>query len=43
MKILKKAKFSKKQNRMKSVGDVEDALNYFKAKKFHIKLTVFLN
>ena len=33
MKILKKVKFSKNQNRMKSVGNIEDALNYFKAKK----------
>tara|TARA_B100000686_G_C16705307_1_gene925883 strand:- start:19 stop:822 length:804 start_codon:yes stop_codon:yes gene_type:complete len=33
MKILKKVKFSKNQNRMKSVGNVEDALNYFKSKK----------
>ena len=33
MKILKKVKFSKNQNRMKVVGDVEDALNYFKTKK----------
>ena len=33
MKILKKVKFSKNQNRMKSVGNVEDALNYLKSKK----------
>ena len=33
MKILNKVKFSKNQNRMKSVGNVEDALNYFKTKK----------
>ena len=33
MKILKKVKFSKNQNRMKAVGNVEDALNYFKTKK----------
>ena len=33
MKILKKAQFSKKQNRMKAVGNVEEALNYFKTKK----------
>ena len=33
MKILKKVKFSKDQNRMKVVGNVEDALNYFKSKK----------
>ena len=33
MKILKKVKFSKNQNRMKFVGNVESALNYFKTKK----------
>jgi len=33
MKILKKVKFSKDQNRMKSVGNVESAINYFKSKK----------
>ena len=33
MKILKKVKFLKNQNRMKVVGNVEDALNYFKTKK----------
>ena len=33
MKILKKIKFSKNQNRMKAVGNIEDALNYFKTKK----------
>jgi len=33
MKILKKAKFSKDQNRMKSVGKIEDAIKYFKTKK----------
>ena len=33
MKILKKVKFSKNQNRMKAVGNVKDALNYFKTKK----------
>ena len=33
MKILNKVKFSKNQNRMKSVGNVEDALNYYKTKK----------
>jgi SAM-dependent methyltransferase len=33
MKILKKIKFSKNQNRMKAVGNVKDALNYFKTKK----------
>jgi|TARA_Y100000310_G_scaffold100878_1_gene98763 hypothetical protein len=39
MKILKKIKFSKNQNRMKAVGDVEDALNYFRTKK--IKIYIF--
>ena len=33
MKILKKVEFSKNQNRMKAVGNIEDALNYFKTKK----------
>ena len=33
MKILKKIKFSKNQNRMKAVGNIKDALNYFKTKK----------
>tara|TARA_Y100000590_G_scaffold27821_1_gene31145 strand:+ start:284 stop:1087 length:804 start_codon:yes stop_codon:yes gene_type:complete len=33
MKIIKKAKFEKNQNRMKAVGNVEDAINYFKTKK----------
>tara|TARA_Y100000590_G_C15656656_1_gene990900 strand:+ start:736 stop:1539 length:804 start_codon:yes stop_codon:yes gene_type:complete len=33
MKILKKVKFTKNQNRMNAVGNVEEALNYFKTKK----------
>ena len=33
MKILKKVKFSKNQNRMRAVGNVEEAINYFKTKK----------
>ena len=33
MKIFKKVKFSKNQNRMKVVGNVEEALSYFKTKK----------
>ena len=33
MKIIKKIKFSKNQNRMKSVGDVEETLKYFNEKK----------
>jgi len=33
MKIFKKLKFPKNRNRMKAVGDVEAALNYFKTKK----------
>ena len=33
MKILKKVKFTKNQNRMKVVGNVDDARNYFKKKK----------
>jgi len=33
IKITKKIKFSKNQNRMKKVGDVEEAVNYFNSKK----------
>ena len=33
MKILKKVKFTKNQNKMKVVGNVEEARNYFKTKK----------
>ena len=31
--ILSKIKFSKNQNRMKKVGEVADAINYFDSKK----------
>ena len=33
IKIIKKIKFSKNQNRMKNVGDVDEALKYFESKK----------
>jgi len=33
MKIFKKIKFSENENRMKSVGNIEEAINYFKSKK----------
>ncbi|MDC0059567.1 class I SAM-dependent methyltransferase [Pelagibacteraceae bacterium] len=33
MKIIKKVKFSKNQNRMKEVGDVNEAIKYFQSKK----------
>ena len=33
IKITKKIKFSKKQNRMEKVGDVTEAVNYFNSKK----------
>jgi len=33
MKIINKIKFSKNQNRMKKVGDVQEAVNYFDSKK----------
>ena len=33
IKITKKIKFSKNQNRMQKVGDVEEAVNYFNSKK----------
>ena len=33
IKIINKIKFSKNQNRMKKVGDVEEAVNYFDSKK----------
>ena len=33
IKIINKIKFSKNQNRMKKVGDDEEAVNYFDSKK----------
>ena len=33
IKITKKIKFSKNQNRMKKVGEVEEAINYFDSKE----------
>jgi hypothetical protein len=36
MQIIKKIKFSKNQNRMKDVGDIDETVNYFKEKKIII-------